>query len=51
MDVHYLTLTIFSRMWTLPEANELPIPNARRQKEAELAAGDCNLVKVILSLA
>jgi hypothetical protein len=50
MDVHYLTLTVFSRMWTLPEAN-VPIPNARRQKEAELAAGDCILAKVILSLA
>lgn len=33
-------------MWTLPEAGELPIPNAKRQKETQLAPGDYNLAKV-----
>ncbi|XP_062229581.1 probable beta-1,3-galactosyltransferase 2 [Phragmites australis] len=41
-----LGLLFTNRMWTLPEASEVPIPNERRQKEAELAAGDCNLGKV-----
>ena len=38
---------VFSRMWTLPEADEVEVPNLRRGGEAELKTGDCNVRKVI----
>ncbi|KAK3131088.1 hypothetical protein QOZ80_6BG0501920 [Eleusine coracana subsp. coracana] len=41
-----LGLLFTGRMSTLPEANDLPIPNAKRQRVAQLATGDCNLAKV-----
>ena len=46
----YLIVTVFSRMWTLPEASEVAVPNERRGKESELKAGDCSIRKVINSL-
>ena len=39
----YLIVTVFSRMWTLPEASEIAIPNERKGKESELMAGDCSI--------
>lgn len=44
---HCLTWVLLSRMWTLPEASEVAIPNERRVKDAEPMAGDCNIRKVI----
>ena len=48
--MRYLIVTVFSRMWTLPEASEVAVPNERRGKESELKAGDCSIRKVINSL-
>ena len=42
---------VFSRMWTLPEADEVEVPNLRRGEEAERKTGDCNVRKVIYFLA
>ncbi|WVZ78908.1 hypothetical protein U9M48_026552 [Paspalum notatum var. saurae] len=39
-------LLFTDRMWTLPEASEVAIPNKRRAKDAELTSGDCNIRKV-----
>ncbi|CAN6200766.1 unnamed protein product [Urochloa humidicola] len=41
-----LGLLFTNRMWTLPEASEVAIPNERRGKESELMAGDCSIRKV-----
>ncbi|CAL5040026.1 unnamed protein product [Urochloa decumbens] len=41
-----LGLLFTNRMWTLPEASEVVIPNERRGKESELMAGDCSIRKV-----
>jgi hypothetical protein len=38
-------------MWTLPEADEVEVPNLRRGEEAERNTGDCNVRKVIYFLA
>lgn len=42
---------VFSRMWTLPEADEVEVPNLRRGEEGERNTGDCNVHKVIYFLA
>jgi len=44
--MRYLIVIVFSRMWTLPEASEVAVPNERRGKESELKAGDCSIRKV-----
>ncbi|KAF8687360.1 hypothetical protein HU200_043046 [Digitaria exilis] len=41
-----LGLLFTNRMWTLPEASEVAIPNERRAKKGEPMAGDCNIRKV-----
>nr|CAB3468758.1 unnamed protein product [Digitaria exilis] len=41
-----LGLLFTNRMWTLPEASEVAIPNERRAKNGEPMAGDCNTRKV-----
>ncbi|KAG2607962.1 probable beta-1,3-galactosyltransferase 2 [Panicum virgatum] len=41
-----LGLLFTNRMWTLPEASEIAIPNERKGKESELMAGDCSIRKV-----
>jgi hypothetical protein len=43
---------VFSRMWSLPEADEVAVlPNLRREEEAERKTGDCNVGKVMHFLA
>lgn len=39
-------LLFTDRMWTLPEASEVAIPNEKRGEDAELMSGDCNIRKV-----
>ncbi|KAL6873793.1 hypothetical protein ACP4OV_013875 [Aristida adscensionis] len=41
-----LGLLFAGSMWTLPEASQTVVPNERREREAQLVAGDCNLAKV-----
>lgn len=41
-----LGLLFTDRMWTLPEADEVEVPNLRRGEEAERNTGDCNVRKV-----
>ncbi|PUZ59481.1 hypothetical protein GQ55_4G045200 [Panicum hallii var. hallii] len=41
-----LGLLFTNRMWTLPEASEVAIPNERRGNESELIAGDCSIPQV-----
>ncbi|RLM54308.1 putative beta-1,3-galactosyltransferase 2 [Panicum miliaceum] len=41
-----LGLLFTNRMWTLPEASEVAIPNERRGKESELITGDCSIRQV-----
>ncbi|XP_066376033.1 probable beta-1,3-galactosyltransferase 2 isoform X2 [Miscanthus floridulus] len=38
-----LGLLFTDRMWTLPEADEVEVPNLRRGEEAERKTGDCNV--------